>query len=54
MTGAIEAFEAELIKPGGWIGRHLSRSEDLQAAFSPESSDTSATEPGGRVFKEQE
>ncbi len=52
----MEAYEAEFNKVGGWIvgqgqqRRLLSRSEDPQAAFSPESSDTSATEPGGHVF----
>ncbi len=31
----------------------MSLSEDPQAAFFPESSDTSATEPGGSVFKDK-
>ena len=34
--------------------RLLSVFEDDQAAYFPESSDTSATEPGGRIFKNKE
>ena len=60
MESSMEAFEAEFIKVGGWIGRQrptakaLSLSEDPQAAYFPESSDTCATEPGGRVIKDKE
>ena len=60
MKGAIEAFEAECIKVGGWIGRQRPTAEaseplrDPSGSIFPESSDTSAPRPGGRVFKDQQ
>ena len=56
----MEAFEARFVSVWGWNRRESQRqrlvslSEDPPAAYFPESSDTSATEPGGRVFKDKE